>query len=1432
MAAVDVVDVRTDMRLQRFDGTDQKWGGWSLRFEACTAHLGFEEFMTAAGQRQDPLLNDQLDERARQASQRLWHPLITYCEGKAMGVVKRSRQNGLEAWRQLKNAVSDNVRVSVLLEHAPDPHREVLRQAPEEVKLTFSAARSHIRGYYNQGRTFTHVPDAGGVVPMQVDAVRAQPPNGKASGKRKTGKADKSGGKSGKLQKGKDPKTNSKARNGGKHGKGQTEYFDGECGYCGKWGHKRADCRKKKADDAKKEAGHTRAVQGDAPSSSGQQPADGTARAASGYYDGTPDGWVFAVTAGTDGKVAKVGGSILIDSGNDDHLCRHRFVPEAPVSSAVDAPRLFDVQQRPLPTAGLRGVEMAMKEGTKATADFLVADVNDDLLSMGKLLGQGFKFNLSLVDGLYMTKGHRSVQLELERNSLRPPIVPAGPAAEARHCRGAAERQDAATAPVLNADSSVGATRARLRELFMPIYGTRAELWDRLIVPDAAVKRSEPERAHKQGSERTAPLISYDFGFCKTADEGGDLTKVEDTCATMFAGFSSDAEVAKVLPCPSKSASPYEIAGIKSFAQRLETGKCRPRTDSEPATKAILDGVAPREIATGAPYKGDICHFGETVLHRRQTDKDLLLSVTGLPWATRTAPERSRRRRAAPHVATEILRADEQQQQQAPRQAGPPEGGAGPAQPQASPQAPPAAAAGPPQPQPQPQQPAPPAPGDAAMGAPPSQAARRGLPPETEASESKRARVAAVNELGVGNVDDSPDAFWEEISDEVEDPTDGMFEVDAQDEMDKKLTLEHLQSLLDHGVGEDTPKPEAREMKHITTRWEKQWRWKPARQEWQRRVRFVCREFRWQEWRDDLFTPGSAPISNRLIDFVALKRGFEVMTLDATDAFYQAPEHEDAVVDPPQEYLDMLQAECRSTDIYWRLKKQLPGRRKAAPGWVEHMAGILADEMPMARCEVAPQFFYNSETEVVVELHMDDLRMAGPRGALEGFRDELGQHVTFSGGEIHEYGTTYEHLKGEPETLGLGNSNTAPTPGVPAHKALMGGTSALSPVQAGIYRSCVGALMYYAQDRAGCQYEVSLLGRMLSGPTVGAFTALKRLVRYLLGTRDAVNWLPWPTEGANVELVGCGDSDWAGDLQTRRSQTSGKIEIDNVPMHSFSRRQGIVATSSGVAEYYAGAAVAEDLLYFKSLLEFMGFTVVATLLTDSSAARGIAKRERVGKVRSLEARVLWLQQAIKRKLMDLGTAGTDDNKADLGTKILGHERFVKLRTMNGIYTDMGQVAESDHQSEEVDFDVGAATRVRRARGAATSPGVSRSAALAMITAAVTLLQGCEGPATEYDGYYDTEVCSKDGVVASDWTSYWLVVVVWTLVAATVCSYAGFRYANWGESEWLLVSPEPDDVKDKKIDAGISCVSAPSMVEQSNQTRRTVGTQSQTTYKWR
>ena len=123
--------------------------------------------------------------------------------------------------------------------------------------------------------------------------------------------------------------------------------------------------------------------------------------------------------------------------------------------------------------------------------------------------------------------------------------------------------------------------------------------------------------------------------------------------------------------------------------------------------------------------------------------------------------------------------------------------------------------------------------------------------------------------------------------------------------------------------------------------------------------------------------------------------------------------------------------------------------------------------------------------------------------------------------------------------------------------------------------------MHYSQDRADAQCEVSLLGKMPSGPTAGACAALRRLVRYLMVTRGAVNWLPKPDlVGANVELIGDANGDWAGDLQTRRSQSSGEIEIDALPMRWSSRCRPVAATCSGAAEFCAATAVVEDLLHF------------------------------------------------------------------------------------------------------------------------------------------------------------------------------------------------------------------------------------------------------------
>ena len=64
---------------------------------------------------------------------------------------------------------------------------------------------------------------------------------------------------------------------------------------------------------------------------------------------------------------------------------------------------------------------------------------------------------------------------------------------------------------------------------------------------------------------------------------------------------------------------------------------------------------------------------------------------------------------------------------------------------------------------------------------------------------------------------------------------------------------------------------------------------------------------------------------------------------------------------------------------------------------------------------------------------------------------------------------------------------------------------------------------------------------------------------------------------------------------------------------------------------------------------------------DSSAARGICRREGVRKIRHLSAKPLWLQKAVKNDILTVDATTTLDNKADLGTKSLSYERLRTLR---------------------------------------------------------------------------------------------------------------------------------------------------------------------------
>lgn len=164
---------------------------------------------------------------------------------------------------------------------------------------------------------------------------------------------------------------------------------------------------------------------------------------------------------------------------------------------------------------------------------------------------------------------------------------------------------------------------------------------------------------------------------------------------------------------------------------------------------------------------------------------------------------------------------------------------------------------------------------------------------------------------------------------------------------------------------------------------------------------------------------------------------------------------------------------------------------------------------------------------------------------------------------------------------------------------------------------------------------------------------MRRLIRYLAGTEEVGLLLPARgTDAGARELQIFSDADWAGESGQRKSVSCGAIMLQGGLLYSYSRRQGVVAQSSGEAEYYAAATAASEGVLVAKVLNFVGVPLDPVLFLDSSAAIGICRRMGVGKARHLETKVLWLQQLVKDQALKVRKCAGVSNPADIGTKIL------------------------------------------------------------------------------------------------------------------------------------------------------------------------------------
>ena len=108
--------------------------------------------------------------------------------------------------------------------------------------------------------------------------------------------------------------------------------------------------------------------------------------------------------------------------------------------------------------------------------------------------------------------------------------------------------------------------------------------------------------------------------------------------------------------------------------------------------------------------------------------------------------------------------------------------------------------------------------------------------------------------------------------------------------------------------------------------------------------------------------------------------------------------------------------------------------------------------------------------------------------------------------------------------------------------------------------------------------------------------------------------------------------------------------VDGGCVKNWSSTQATIAQSSGEAEYYAMVRAAAEAMSMQSIMKDMGWHSTITVWVDSSAAKSIASRVGLGKVRHMEVKFLWLQEVVKAKRVQIRKVAGDKNPADVLTK--------------------------------------------------------------------------------------------------------------------------------------------------------------------------------------
>ena len=422
------------------------------------------------------------------------------------------------------------------------------------------------------------------------------------------------------------------------------------------------------------------------------------------------------------------------------------------------------------------------------------------------------------------------------------------------------------------------------------------------------------------------------------------------------------------------------------------------------------------------------------------------------------------------------------------------------------------------------------------------------------------------------------------------------------------------------------------------------------------------------------FSPVAKLSSFRTILALAARHDWEIESFDFNAAYLngELDDDEEIYMHPPPGY-------DSDPNTVKRLCKALYGLKQAGRKWYDTLSRALAD-IGFSVSQADPGVFIAKigEDILILAVHVDDCVFTGSSASLiEEYKEKINSCYAFTDlGPINWLlGIRVTRNRAE-RTISL--SQTAYIDSILSRFALADAKPCTSPMVPGFvytkdhspsspeeaaqmkktpYREAIGSLMYVAvATRPDIAFAVSALSQFLSNPGRAHWEAVKRVFKYLSGTKT----LELTYGGERHGLEGYTDAD--GATQEHRHAMSGyAFLIDGGAVSWSSRKQELVTLSTAEAEYVAATHAAKEAIWLRKLVGelFPHLLTPTPLHCDNQAALKLATDDNYHvRTKHIDIRYHFIRHVVAIGALKLHYCPTEDMVADIFTKALPRWKVV------------------------------------------------------------------------------------------------------------------------------------------------------------------------------